>query len=134
MMKKTPNLSPNERLWFWILQLILLVIPFYPLISKIIIAPALLIQLIENNLKTPLGWMLLLMVCLFYGIIIFLFFNSIKRIESRPIYKSIIITIILLGFDMISFLVLFFAQAFPIFVSPVGNVLIKLFLEAVFHR
>jgi hypothetical protein len=103
-MNKVPTLSGISRSFFWIIHLIFIVPPLFYFIYIIITQPHYLLSLINSNKTQPLGWIFAIIILSGLGLLILLFLDSIKKVERRPQYKSMIVTVL---FFIVSFLTLF---------------------------
>ncbi len=103
-MNKVPTLSGISRSFFWIIHLIFIVPPLFYFIYIIIAQPYYLLSLFITNKTQPLGWIFAILILLGLGLLIYLFADSIKNVERRPQFKSVMVTVLVI---LVSFLTLF---------------------------
>lgn len=102
-MEKIPTLSSRDRFLFYLLHIILIGPPFYYLFFILYHKPEYFFILLSTDSIQPIGWFFMLLTVLDYGGLIYLAINSIKNIEKRPQSKSLIVMILIIFLDVITF-------------------------------
>jgi hypothetical protein len=109
-MDKIPSLSLHERILFWLIHLIIAGFPLVMLILIIYSVPDYFLILIDRDIQ-PWGWIVALIICLGFGILIFLGINSLINIDRRPINQSIIVIIFFIIASILDFNVILLLPA-----------------------
>jgi hypothetical protein len=120
-MEMIPTLSGRDRFFFWLVHLIIIGLPLYYVINFLFIVPDYFLRYLENSPTQPLGCIFAVVICLSLGLMIYLFVNSIKNIERRPQYKSIIITLLLIFISFLTFIEIIFLPVLLTIAPIIGH-------------